>query len=77
MSKHRFVLSGEVTISVTTVVWADSPAAAKRKVANRGNTSGLVDAGDEREEWITSGELDGTVKIIGCEQDDTGEEEED
>jgi hypothetical protein len=74
--KHRYELSGEVTISVSTVVWARSEAEARRKMITRGNTSGLVDRGHEGSEWITSGELDGEVRIVGCELADDGSEED-
>lgn len=62
-----FRVDGEVTISITTIVRARTAAEAKRKAASVGMTSGLVDAGDERSEWITSSELDGEPKVVGCE----------
>lgn len=75
--KKRYQFSGEVTISVSTIVWATSEAKARKIAEQRGNTSGLVDGGNELSEWITSGDLDGVVKVGECELTDSIEDDED
>lgn len=65
----RYVVAGQVTISVHTVVEAKSKAAAKREAQSRG-VQGLCHycaSRDSGEEWVTSGELDGEPKITEIE----------
>jgi hypothetical protein len=69
----KYYVNGVVTISVGCVVEADSAAQAKELAEETGlmnfchQCSG--GANEERmDEWRTSGELDGTVVVLGAEE---------
>ncbi len=59
---------GRVTISVSTVVVAASEAEAIVIAESRGLES-IYPQGNERGEWTTSGELDGSVENVGIEEE--------
>ncbi len=65
----RYIVIGEVTVSVHTIVDAASPEIARSIAAWRGNSTGIIDSGDDETEWVTGDELDGDVKIVGVEVD--------
>lgn len=63
----RYLVTGELTISVCTDVLAASPAQAKNLARQRGIMSLCHQcAGDDTitEEWVTSGDLDGEPRNI-------------
>jgi hypothetical protein len=65
----KFIVTGHVTISVNTDVEAKSAAEAKRIAAGRGLMTFCHQCatGEPHLEWVTSGELDGEVRITGTE----------
>jgi hypothetical protein len=66
----RYRISGQVTISIYTDVEADSPDAAIEEAEGRAMKRLCWSCGDSRgsdEEWVTSGELDGTAQEMKCE----------
>ncbi len=74
MSKFR--LTALVTISMSTVVEADSPEAAKEIAEARG----LCSLGDpkrhgysEDTSWVHSGEIDGTLEKVEVEGEEEGD----
>lgn len=71
-AKKKYVASGEITISVSTTVKATSVTQAKRLAAEQPMQSLCGQCGhpDYDNEWGTSGELDGEVKITSAEEDD-------
>jgi len=68
----RYRVQGELTISVSTIVWATSAAAAKTLAEDK-PVQGLChqcSSGDEEEtEWVTSGELDGAPAKLQVEEE--------
>lgn len=58
-----YIVCGNVTISVSTLVEASSEEEAK-VIAWRRDPGHIHDNGNCREEWITSGEIDGTPEIV-------------
>lgn len=67
-----FRVTAEVTISMSTLVEAVSAAAARKEALNRGMVSlcHQCATGNDREEWITSGELDGEpVELRASEEE--------
>jgi hypothetical protein len=70
VSKSRdYVVTAEVTISISTVVHAPSPERAKEIAEDRPMLvlCNQCAGGDERSEWVTSGALDGDPKLLGAE----------
>lgn len=69
MTKHKYMVTGEITISVHIDVEADSEEAARNIAKKSGNMSlcGACSYGEEGA-WSTSGELDGEVSITGIER---------
>lgn len=70
----RYRVTGEVTISVQTIVMARSEKHA-RKVAGEASMQQFCngcasDPDHEDPEWRTTGELDGTAKIVEVEEED-------
>jgi len=65
--EKRWIVTAEVTISVTTIVHASSEKKARALAKGRGMSMTWRDDGDAEEEW-THDELDGTPSIIGCEE---------
>ena len=62
----RFCVSGVVTVSAFTYVYADSEQEALVEAATR--TNGIVlSQGDNKEEWIVD-EIDGEVSVTGAER---------
>lgn len=67
----RYVVNGEVTISVSVIVYAEDEEEA-RKAAEESPMMGLCHScaeGREAGEWRTSGELDGSPTITEVEED--------
>jgi hypothetical protein len=66
----RYLVSGQVTISVCTEVEASSGKEAIRKAQDHGMMSlcHSCSSGEPTEEWVTSGELDGEVVEIYVEE---------
>lgn len=65
----KYLVTGHITISVHTEVEATSRGLAKRKALER-NVQSLChqcSSQDAREEWVTSGELDGDPVVIDIE----------
>lgn len=74
----RYNVTGAVTISVYTIVEADSPEQARQIAAERGNSSSIVEQGNDNEEWVTGSELDGVVTVVQVDEvDDLYEDEDD
>lgn len=72
MAKYR--ISGQVTISIFTEVEADTPEAAIEEAEGRPMKRlcwSCSDSKTEDEEWVTSGELDGTPQEMKCEEEVT------
>jgi len=63
---QRYLVTGEVTISVSTMVKARSKSEARRLAMSR-SLENIHTDGDDSLEWTTSGELDGMVKFTGIE----------
>jgi hypothetical protein len=68
----RYRLSAQVTISVSTVVDAESPEAAIEEAENRSMVSlcHQCAGGEEEVEWITSGELDGEPQRVEATEEE-------
>lgn len=68
----KYIVTGSITISVHTVVDADSPEAAKEEAQSR-SVQGLchqcADSRGADEEWRTSVELDGEPTDLNVEED--------
>ena len=62
----KFRVHGTVGISVSTEVESDTPQNA-RTIAYERLCGNIVDTGDDRECWVTSGELDGIPEITSVE----------
>lgn len=64
----KYIVTGEITISCSTIVEASSVKEAKRLALQRGNGS-IVCNGRDEEQWCAD-ELDGEASITGtCELD--------
>ena len=59
MKKKKYRVEGQVTISISTLVNAESEADAIRIATNRRMCDIYESVSDETSEWVTSGELDG------------------
>lgn len=68
---RRYRVRGMITVSVSTVVEAASGAEAKELAGERGVMSlcHQCAVGEETEEWVTSGELDGEPKGLKAEEE--------
>ncbi len=68
----RYRVCGVVTISISTVVHAKSKAAAEKAALERGMVSLCHQCadGDQDEEWVTSGELDGEPTELVVEEEE-------
>lgn len=70
MTKKVWIVTGQVTISITTRVSATSEASAKRIAASRSLSSvNIPSDADEDREWVAGEELDGDPVVIGAEED--------
>lgn len=69
---NRYMVTGHITISVCTEVEADSAREAERVARDRPVMSLCAQcaAGEPEHEWVTSGELDGSVRSIRAEDTD-------
>lgn len=67
----RYRLTSTITISVTTVVRARSPKAAKEAGLDTPvmTLCHQCASGDETTEWVTSGELDGSPEDLSVEEE--------
>ncbi len=64
----KFLVTGEITISIHTEVVAKTPEAAKRSAAKRPTQTISEMSGDAGSEWVVGGELDGEPKITEVEE---------
>jgi hypothetical protein len=65
----KYTVTADVTISVSTVVEAHSPAKAKQLAAERSliDLCSQCSSGDPSSEWVTSGALDGEPRRLHAE----------
>ena len=68
MKKRRFRVHAEVTISLSTVVFAKNEAEAKKLAEDRAIET-IHTQGDEESEWVTSGEIDGVPCKLKAEEE--------
>ena len=66
--KKMYTIAGECTISIRTIVEANSKREALKKARDRAMES-IHGQGDQHNEWVTSGELDGVPEKLRIEED--------
>ena len=67
----RFRVTAEVTISISTLVEAKTARGALKQAKERGMVSLCHQCalGDDKQEWVTSGELDGEPRNLRVEKE--------